>query len=475
MASTWMLIRNGNVIDGTGRRPVPGASVLIHDNRIEQIGTGADLNAVPRDEREETQVIEANGRTVMPGLIDTHCHISYGESRAQEEQDLYTSVEARTLHAAWNAKKMLRAGVTGISAPGGSYYIGVGIREAIRAGFVEGPRTTAAGRYITTSNGLTDWYPETVGVPDGSIGFLANTLPEMMAAIRKQVKAGVDLIKLSDSPFGQFQAFTGDELKAVADLAHQLRRKITIHAVGSAEVDAAIAARFDWIMHGHFMTDEVIGRLAESRIPLIPTLTLLANWADFGHLVNAVDRDSFRRVLDTAAITLHKAHKAGVKLLAGTDTGFSLTPYGEWHARELELLMEYAGLSALEAITSATKDAAHVLGLDGEIGELAPGKLADVIVVDGDPTQNIRVLQDKHRIVAVIKDGRQIHFNDEVEGRRWPVDRSQLMTTADLTYNMVYNGEAVTKAEGPSWTDEEKICLTKGIRSAEVAAREPAD
>ncbi len=120
---------------------------------------------------------------------------------------------------------MLRAGVTGISQPGGSYYIGVGLREAISDGIVQGPRMTSAGRYITTSNRLTDWYPDSVGVPEGSIGIVANTLDAMINEVRHQVKNGVDLIKLADSPFGDYQAFTNDEMKAVADLAHQLRQE----------------------------------------------------------------------------------------------------------------------------------------------------------------------------------------------------------------------------------------------------------
>jgi imidazolonepropionase-like amidohydrolase len=473
MDSGWMLIRNGDVLDTVGEQPTHRASVLIRGQRIEQVGANVSLDAVPRDERDSVRIIDAAGRTVMPGLIDTHCHISYGESRSQEEQDLYTGVESRTLHAAWNAKKVLRAGVTAMCSPGGSYNIGVAIREAIRAGFIEGPRTTSAGRYITTSNGLTDWYPDSVGVPDGSIGYLANTLPEMMDAVRRQVKAGVDLIKLSDSGGGQLQAFTGDELKAIADLTHRLRRRITIHAVGSAEVDAAIAAGFDWIIHGYLMTDETIGRLAESRIPLIPTLTLIANSADFGHLVGARTRDSRRRTLEMAAGTLQKAHKAGVRLLAGTDSGFSLTPYGEWHARELELLMKYAGLSALESIQAATIDAALVLGLEGEVGRLAPGRLADVIVVDGDPLKDIRVLQDKRRITAVIKDGREIRFDDASESRRWPVERSQLMTTGDLTWDLVYNGATNGKPEEPLRDSEQSRGLSEQLRSAELGVREP--
>ena len=139
----------------------------------------------------------------MPGLIDAHCHMTYGEATTEEEIDLYTSHELRTLIAAANAEKVLRAGVTSISQPGGSYYIGVGIREGIKRGLVHGPRMTTAGRYLTTSNGLTDWYPSSVGVPDGNIGILTNTVDEMKTEIRKQVKNGVDLIKIADSPYGR--------------------------------------------------------------------------------------------------------------------------------------------------------------------------------------------------------------------------------------------------------------------------------
>jgi len=150
------------------------------------------------------------------------------------------------------------------------------------------------------------------------------------------VKNGVDLIKLADSPYGEYQAFSGEELKAIADLAHRLNRKVTIHARGSAEVSAAVAAGLDWIMHGNVMTDQTIAELAESRIPLVPTLLLLANIGDYGHLAGAPQQasDNCRRMLDKTADSLHRAHAAGVTMVVGTDTGFATTPYGEWHARE---------------------------------------------------------------------------------------------------------------------------------------------
>ncbi|HEY0484942.1 MAG TPA: amidohydrolase family protein [Mycobacteriales bacterium] len=474
MASSWLLITNGTVIDGTGAPPVPGASVLVRDDLVVQVGAGATRDAIPRGER--VTEIDATGKTVMPGMIDAHCHMTYGESRSEEEIDLYTSPELRTLKAAWNAQKVLRAGITGISQPGGSYYIGVGLRDAIREGIVQGPRMTSAGRYISTSNSLTDWYPDSVGVPEGSIGVLANTLPEMVNEVRHQAKNGVDLIKLADSPYGTYQAFTNDEMKALADLAHQLGKKITIHARGSSEVDAAVQAGIDWIMHGNVMSDETIEHLAESGTPLVPTLLLLANITDWGPLVGspAPMRDGMARMLDRTADSLHRAHEAGVKFVTGTDSGFSVSPYGEWHARELELLMDYAGLSALEAIQAATQHGALMLGLDGRLGVVAPGMIADLLVVDGDPVSDIRVLQDRRRIETVISNGVPVVFDEEALARRWPHERGQTYSVEDLTYDLVYGDpEAERDPEPAGWTGDDATDLVSDVGRREEAARMP--
>ncbi len=453
MTDRWLLIRGGTVIDGTGRQP-ERADVLVRGDRIHAVGGSALPGPVPPPEGCD-RVIDATGMTVMPGLIDVHCHMSYGEAKVEEEIDLYTSHELRTLVAAANAEKVLRAGVTSISQPGGSYYIGVGVREGIRRGLVHGPRMTAAGRYLTTSNGLTDWYPSSVGVPDGNIGVLTNTVDEMTTEIRKQVKNGVDLIKLADSPYGQYQAFTDDELKRVADLVHQLGRKCTIHARGSAELDAAVRAGFDWIMHGNVMTDEAIARLADSQITLVPTLLLLANMCDWPELTGTLPGDisGMRGMLERTADSLHRAHAAGVRFAMGTDTGFGITGYGEWHARELELLTVYAGLSPLEAITAGTRNGAQMMGLAGELGEVTPGCLADLLVVSGDPLANLRVLLNKANIRHVIAGGEVQVFADDLDGKRFQHDRlPNVYSRVDLTYDMVCGDDPSPSYTIPPWS-----------------------
>jgi imidazolonepropionase-like amidohydrolase len=459
MASSWMLVTGGSVIDGTSTSAVDGASVLIRDDRVYAVGRDVDLSVVPRGEPVER--LDATGKTVMPGLVDAHCHMTYGESRFEEEIDLYTSHERRTLIAAANAKKVLRAGVTAISQPGGSYFIGVGIRDAIADGLIEGPRMTAAGRYLSTSNSLTDWYPDEVGVPAGNLGVLTNNVHEMMSEVRHQVKNGVDFIKLADSPLGEFQAFTGDEMKAIADLAHQLKRAVTIHARGSAEAEAAVDAGFDWVMHGNAMSDEAVGKLADTRTPLVPTLLLLSNLADFGEPfgVPAPLRDGCKRLLELSADSYHRAHKAGVTFAMGTDTGFAVTPYGDWHARELELLMTYGGLTAMEAIQAGTRNGAKMLNMEGMIGQLSPGAFADVIVVNGDPARDIRVLQDKRNIQIVIKGGSVLQFRDKEIETRWTHDRGLIYSIEHMTYDRVF---------GSGQEDVAKALKTKGWNMARI-------
>jgi imidazolonepropionase-like amidohydrolase len=472
MTSRWLLIEGGRVIDGAGNPPNDGWSVLVQDERIHSMGPDVSAANVPRGE--PVTVIDARGKTLMPGLIDVHCHMTYGESRTEEEIDLYTSPEMRTLLASHNITKVLRAGVTSISQPGGSYFIGVGIRDGIKRGLVHGPRMTSAGRYLTTSNGLTDWYPDSVGVPAGNIGTLTNTVDEMRSEIRHQVKNGVDLIKLADSPYGDYQAFATDELKAVAGLVHQLRKKVTIHARGSAEVGAAVEAGFDWIMHGNVMTDEVIAKLAESQTPLVPTLLLLANMVDYADVAKVPPHqaDGVKRMLDKTADSLHRAHAAGVKFAMGTDSGFAVTAYGEWHARELLLLQHFAGLSPLEAIQAGTMHGAPMVNLEGQVGVVAPGMLADLIVVNGDPSQDLRVLIDPENILHVILGGEVQEFDEDIRTQRFQHNRlPNEYSYETLTYDMVAGRDPRHPETDVPWTTEQRADLFADVQRVERAAR----
>jgi len=229
---------------------------------------------------------------------------------------------------------------------------------------------------------------------------------------------------------------------------------VTIHARGAAEVGAAIRAGVDWVMHGNLMTDQVIEQLAESKIPLCPTLLLHANWSQYGSLfgVPRPIKDGTKRMLERSAETLHKAHDAGVQFMMGTDTGFSATPFGEWHARELELLVDYAGLSSLEAIQAGTAGSALAVNGEGRLGVIAPGMAADVLVVNGDPAADIRVLQDRSRLSTIISRG-IVWDGNRGDIPSWPVDRAQIFSTEVLTYDLVHGSQEAGRKDASAPDD----------------------
>lgn len=467
MADHWLLIENGTVIDGDAHPPVPECAVLVHNARIVKMGRVDRETDVPRGAR--LTVIDARGKTVMPGLIDIHCHMTYGLARTEEEISIYTPPELRTLIAAANVEKVLAAGVTSISQPGGSYFIGVGLREGIKRGLVHGPRMTSAGRYLTTSNGLTDWFPDATGNPESSIGKLTNTAAEMVDEIRRQKKAGVDLIKLADSPYGDFQAFTDDELKLCADLAHQLGLQITIHARGDGEMNAAVNAGFDHIMHGNHMSEATIENLAKSQIPLAPTQLFMHHIVEFAEISG--NRPSIveatKRMNEATMDSLHRAHAAGVKFAMGTDSGFATVPYGQWHARELEMLMLYTGMSALEAIQAGTKNGANAMGLPDDVGVLAEGKLADIIVVDGDPLADIRVLYQPGKVLHVILNGQLQSFPDDIRTRFIRNDYLPHEYGWELlSYERAFEGAEAPKTQ-LDWTGEQRRDVVNDVRKQE--------
>jgi imidazolonepropionase-like amidohydrolase len=429
-----VLIAGGTAIDCTGAPPRPRCSLLIDGERIAALGAEAD-QLVAQQPADLT--LDAAGKTVMPGLIDGHCHMTYGETYGQGEQDLVPGVEYRTLIAAWNAQKVLRAGVTTIADPGGSYFIGVAVRNAINAGLFDGPRIVAAGRFLNTYLGAADFLPSYLGSPESATGVLVNTRDEMVKEVRHQIKNGVDFIKIGDSFFGDVQCFSFEEMKAIVDEAHRLRRRVTIHARGASAVVDAVKAGVDWIMHGDFMQEADVEALAASGKPLCPTLTLSFNMIDYGDEVGAVRpiRDGFSRMLESTVRALELARQYGVTMVAGTDSGFAITPYGHWHAREMELLVKHVGYTPMEALLAGTRNAACALAMSERVGTLEPGKLADVLVVDGDPLVDIRLLQDKQRLTTILKGGRVVDTTAPWPERRiYPTERIQAMVARPLFY-----------------------------------------
>ncbi|MDZ4736995.1 MAG: amidohydrolase family protein [Rhodospirillaceae bacterium] len=405
------LFSNGTVIDCTGDGPKERASVLVEDNKIAKIGGAAEVEAAAK-KGGAFETIDASGMTIMPGMVDCHVHPSYGDILSFEELDFYPGVEYRTLRATVDIKKVLRAGVTSIATPGGTWNINVALRNAVNSGLIEGPRMAAGGHYISTYNSIGSPWPTHLDHPKSSFGVLCNTRDEMIVQARKEIKEGVDIVKVA----GDGDALTADgtllgsisydDLKAIADVTHMMGKACTIHArSGRAAADAARAG-FDWVIHASFLNDEQLGVFEKLRTPINPTLSLLANsidWADELGIPSRVT-DYYKMELEAASKVLTKAHKAGIMMMAGTDSGQGSVPYGEWHAREMELMMTYLGMSSMEALLAGTKNAAFAMG-NVDVGTLKVGGFADILLVDGNPLADIQVLQNKALLKVIMKDG----------------------------------------------------------------------
>ncbi len=411
--SATLVILNGTLIDGSGNPPTPNEAIVVEGNRIRSVGP------LPGDVRlEEVDVIDASDQWILPGLIDGHCHLSFGfpQMSGVPSSQGTTSAEFSTLRAARNAQTVLRAGVTSISVPGGTWFIDVAVRDAIAAGLIEGPRIFCAGRFIVTYSSITDHEPSWVGTPEHANGTLANSVDEMVTEVRRQCKHGVDYIKMADSTWGDLQTIAPHELLVVTEEAHRRNARITIHARGSGSTRAAAEAGVDWILHADLATDDDLDAVAQAGMPIIPTMTFLARGVEvgleYGRSQSAVD--AMKRHLDGAGHVLERARALGITLMCGTDSGNSpLMPYGELHANEMEMLVRYGGYTPLEAISACTRDTAFAVGLEQEVGVLEAGKLADLILVTADPLADIRVLQGGRNLAAVVKDGRVVDLNGQ--------------------------------------------------------------
>jgi imidazolonepropionase-like amidohydrolase len=419
-APRTLVIRNGTLIDGSGKAAARNDAIVIDGNKIKSVG------ALPPDvtleDRRNVQVIDAAGQWIMPGLIDAHCHMSYGYPmiKGEGKGKGTTRPEFSTLKSARSAQKVLRAGVTSISVPGGTWFTDVGVRDAIRLGLMQGPRMFVAGRMIVTYGCIEDDEPSWEGTPDHSIGKLCNTADEMVTEVRRQGKHGVNFIKMADSRSGESQMLAKDEIAAVVGEAHRRNLKVAIHSRGAGSTRAAAEAGVDWIVHADLATERDLEAVAKAGMPILPTATFLSVVIELGKKVGAeqvqLDINRMQRHYELLGQLMHKARELGIRLLVGTDTGNNaFTPHGELHAKELEIFVKHGGYSPMEAIVAATRDNALAVGLDGQVGEVAPGRLADIIVLDKDPIADITVLQGGKHLTRVIKDGRLVDLDPRDE------------------------------------------------------------
>jgi imidazolonepropionase-like amidohydrolase len=407
----------GQLFSGSESVARKDQALVIEGDRITHIGPLAALPALTAAEN----VIDYRRYFVMPGLSDLHTHLSYGNARSEEEVDLYGSLEYRAIRSLAAAQRMLKAGYTALLDPACAGLVTPALRDALFVGLFQGPRITSAGPALTSRQGLYDYFPSWIGVPPCSTGTLVTSKTEAIETIRRQTKDGVDVIKIAmdgiqgGNSGGLYAAFDQDETTAMVREAHRLGRKVVVHARGREGALYAARAGVDIIYHASRIDDEGIRAATGEGCSICPSLLLLVNNVQYAQQ----DDQCYdwwpniqRQELRDASQCLRRAYEAGVRFLSGSETGFGITPYGEWATRELLLMVNFIGIPADEVLRMATTTNRVMLRDGDQFDCLARGKLADILVFDGDPVADLSKLEEKARIVAVWKSGSPVSLPD---------------------------------------------------------------
>jgi len=410
------------------------------------IGFVGPSRAAPQAEASD-ETIDYSRWFVMPGMIDAHVHLSYGNTQSAEQIDIYAPVEFRALRGLEGSQRMLAAGYTSIADPATTGHVSMAIRDAIDTGLFTGPRISTAARAISTAQGVDYFYPRWLKMPEHPVAFLMHNVAEGIAEIRQEIKDGVDFIKLAlDGDqlvvgTGLLSGMTYEEVNALVSEVHRLGVKVAVHARGAEAIRYAARTGVDYILHASWMDEQGLEWAVKNGCALCPTLSLLVNTVEF----TRPDDPAYgfvpaqQRELDAAIENLGRAKAAGVPFMVGSEAGFAVTPYGEWPARELEYYVKYLGFSPAEALISTTSITARIMRDGDRLGAIETGRLADLLAIDGDPLKDITVLQDRGRIRAIRKSGELISLALRESPSRTSYE------TGYRYWNQVYTQDRVTK------------------------------
>jgi imidazolonepropionase-like amidohydrolase len=420
IAMARILFRNTRVWDGSGVAAYP-ADVLIEGERIRAVAT-----QLGQLEAAGAEVIEANGMTLMPGLVEGHAHITFINcARPTELGD--TPPEEHTLIAARNARLLLDHGFTGAySAASAKLRIDVVIRNAINAGELPGPRLRACGPEITVTGGLGD--ERQAHQFRDSFAMFADGPAEVMKLARICIRENVDSIKLNISGDDHTRVgvlprtvMTEEEIRAGVTAAHDFGRLVNAHCRAAESVKRAVRCGVDVIYHCEHVDEEALDMLesVKDRVfagPAIGLLHAAVYEAAEGTIHKGVQK-GIALGLEAASRAYPEMKKRGIRVVIGGDYGFARTPQGE-NARDIEHFVNHLGYSPHEALVCATRYGAELMGMGDEAGQVREGFLADLLLVDGDPVADVRLLQDRQRLVAIVKGGEPYKIDRETLERR---------------------------------------------------------
>ena len=410
------IIKGGKLIDGNGGVPVEKSVVVVEGAKIVFVGKDGEF---PIPQGADVEIINGEGKTVMPGLVDSHVHIyTNGESREFRTLAIYNNSLALAMKSIPRLKRTLEMGITTLRDGGSGWgWLEVALRDAINRGDIVGPRFYTSGYHLTVTGGhgyfMPPWLPpinEQSSVHcDGPEGW--------RKAARLQIYNGVDNVKLVASRGFLSTTRAGDvpttsqasleELKAAVDEAHKMGKKCSVHANGHEAIMNSIEAGVDSIVHGFGMDEECAEMMVKRGVFLEATTLTIRRVMErgAGELPDAmveraieywkIKHKEFRMILEK-----------GVKVCFASDMGMAYLYHGE-NARELSSLVDL-GMTPMAAIVSGTKTAAQVIGIEDQVGTIAAGKMADIILIDGDPLKDIGILHAENKIGMVMKEGKII-------------------------------------------------------------------
>lgn len=399
------ILHCGTLIDGIGNTPRKNVSVIIAGNQISAVKEGFVEGAA------QDKIIDLRKQTVTPGWMDMHVHLD-GELTKEAFMEEFTKNPADyAFQSVAFSERTLMAGFTTVRDLGGGYGVNISLRNAINKGLVKGPRVFTAGKAISSTGGHADptngYRHDLMGDPGPEVG-VVNGPDECRKAIRQAYKNGSDLIKimatggvLDLAKDGSGAQFTEEEIKAIVETAKDYGMRVAAHAHGAEGIKRAIRAGVTSIEHGTFMDDEGMELAKKYGTWYVPTIIAGRSVADSAKIPGyypAVITPKALAIGPKLQTTFARAYKAGVKIAFGTDAG--VYAHGKnW--LEFTYMVE-SGMPAMEVIKAATIQAADLLGMKDKLGSVTPGKLADIVAVDGDPLQDIQTMS---KVSFVMKDG----------------------------------------------------------------------